>query len=96
MVFVQKLRLVWPLPYYCQSTNMVRNSSRIIRTGNQDLHLLPSAYDWFSYVFPFALALHPATRVASLWTVLGTCALTIVGTDFTEQRIIGQKEQVVQ
>jgi len=87
-VFIRQFRSVWPLLFYFQSVNIVRNSSRIIATEKQNLHLLPSVYGWFSYVFPFALSLHPATRAANLWTVLGWSTLTIVGTDLLERKII--------
>jgi len=83
-----RFRSKWPLLFFVQSLNIVRNSSRIIATENQNLHLLPSVYGWFSYIFPFAFSLHKATQTASLLTVLSFCALTIIGSDIVERRII--------
>ena len=52
------------------------------------LHHLPASYGWFSYVFPFALSLHPATRAAGLGTVLAACAASVLASDLVERRII--------
>ena len=92
-VFIRRFRSTWPLLFFAQSFNIVRNSSRIIASKNQNLHLLPSAYGWFSYVIPFALSLHPLTRSASLFIVLSSSAVTIIGTDILERRIIRQSEK---
>lgn len=86
--FMKQFKSAWPLLFFVQSFNIVRNSSRIIATEEQNLHILPSAYGWFSYVFPFALSLHPATQTMNLFTILSSCVLTIIISDIIERRIM--------
>lgn len=93
VAFVAKLQSAWPLLFFVQSVNIIRATKRILETKNQDLHYFTILYGWFSYIFPFALSLHPATRAASLWTVLGACAASILAADIVERKIIASGYQ---
>ena len=83
-----RLRSLWPLLYFVQSFTIVRNGKRILQTGEQHLHCLPSVYGWFSYVVPFGLAVHPATTAAPLLAVAAVGAVSVWATGALEDAIV--------
>lgn len=87
-VFMRYSGSAWPLLYGVQAVNVIRNGKRILKTGHQALHVFPSVYGWFSYIFPFALALNPGTKSAGLWVVLLASVLSVVATDMIERQML--------
>jgi hypothetical protein len=83
--FGMHFQSAWPALYFFQAFNIIRNSRRLLSTGIQDLHLMPSVVGWFSYIAPFGLAIHPATHSASVPIVALVSLLTILGTDQAER-----------
>lgn len=75
---IRRLRSFWPLLYVVQSFNIIRNVKRVLKTGQQHLHMLPSIYGWLSYVLPFGLAVLPGVSGMPLH-VVGAAALASVG-----------------
>jgi hypothetical protein len=78
----------WPALFFVQAFNIIRNAKRILSTGIQDLHTMPSVVGWFSYMAPFGLAIHPATRSAPVPIVALVSLLTMLGTDQYERYLM--------
>jgi hypothetical protein len=88
-------RSAWPALYFVQAFNIIRNGGRILSTGIQGLHIMPSAVGWFSYMAPFGLAIHPATRSASVPIVALVSILTILGTDQAERYLMAHPKGTI-
>lgn len=88
VVLIRKLSSLWPLLYFVQAYNIIHNAGLILKTGNQHLHLMPTVYGWFSYVVPFALAVHESTKSAALPVVAGASLLSVFGAHRLEQFIV--------
>ena len=87
-----KFNSPWPMVYFAQAFNIVRNSGAIIETGVQPLHALTSVYGWFSYIVPFGLS---CLYAGSKWSIAAPIALTsaavsIVLSSWAEKRIVAK------
>jgi len=94
-VLIRQMSSLWPLLYFVQAINIIRNAKLLLKTENQHLHLLPSVYGWFSYTVPFALALNPFAKFASLPVVTGVGMLTVFASNHVEQLILKNHENPI-